>query len=309
MRHFGFWIVGLSLMAGSGAVGVTAQDQTQQPPSLADLARKERQERSQSKPAKVYTNDNLPPASVGGVTVGPPPKASMASGRGGASASADETYFRNKNAELKARKALHERQLAVLNQKLDVNQAQYYPDPNKTLLQQYSRGDINKKTDEIEKKKAEIAADDQALADLQDELRRKGGDPGWLREGPVPKSQGSEPGKQSGGAKPEEKTPSGKMTKDYWQSRFKAARDAVAKAEEAARLVEDELSLLQMQQARELNSEALAQLNQQVAAKQTEVDAKHEALDKAKQDLDTLEKQFNESGAPAEWSQTEGDSK
>ena len=79
------------------------------------------------------------------------------------------------------RKQLHERELAVLQQKLSQNQVQFYPDPNKSLLQEYTRSDINKLQQDIDKKKWEIAGDDKALADLEDQLRREGGEPGWLR--------------------------------------------------------------------------------------------------------------------------------
>jgi hypothetical protein len=58
---------------------------------------------------------------------------------------------------------------------------QYYPDPNKGMQQQLSRDDINKKTADIETKKKEIAADQQAIDDAEDDLRKAGGDPGWAR--------------------------------------------------------------------------------------------------------------------------------
>ena len=93
----------------------------------------------------------------------------------------DEAYYRKAKQEIMDRKQLHERELEVLQQKLGQNNMQYYPDPNKALLQQYTRADINKLQEDIDKKKAEIAADDKALADLEEQLRREGGEPGWLR--------------------------------------------------------------------------------------------------------------------------------
>src|SRR5271156_598103 len=41
--------------------------------------------------------------------------------------------------------------------------------------------DINEKTDKIEAKKKTIEADQQAIADAEDELHKAGGDPGWAR--------------------------------------------------------------------------------------------------------------------------------
>jgi SMC interacting uncharacterized protein involved in chromosome segregation len=48
-------------------------------------------------------------------------------------------------------------------------------------MQQYSRGDIDKFTADIEAKKQQIAKDEKAIDDLHDQLRQEGGDPGWLR--------------------------------------------------------------------------------------------------------------------------------
>ena len=69
----------------------------------------------------------------------------------------------------------------MLQQKLGQNQMQYYNDPNKSLLQQYSRDDINKFTADIDAKKQQVADDEKAIEDLHEQLRREGGDPGWLR--------------------------------------------------------------------------------------------------------------------------------
>ena len=69
----------------------------------------------------------------------------------------------------------------MLQQKLGQNQTQYYPDPNKTLQQEYSREDINKLTADIDAKKQQIADDEKAIEDLHDQLRHEGGDPSWLR--------------------------------------------------------------------------------------------------------------------------------
>jgi hypothetical protein len=93
----------------------------------------------------------------------------------------DEKYYRTKMKELTAQRELHQRQLSVLQQKDSQNQMQFYTNPQKTLMQEFSRTDINKLTSEIDKKKAEIAADEDAMDALRDQLRRDGGDPGWLR--------------------------------------------------------------------------------------------------------------------------------
>lgn len=102
-------------------------------------------------------------------------------------------------------------------------------------------------------------------------------------------------------ATPEDK----KKTKEYWQDKFKPLRAQLAAAQEQQQLVEDELNLLQIQLARELDPTAKANLDAKVKAKQNEVDEKRAATEKAKKDLADLEKEFQESGAPEEWSKTE----
>ena len=51
----------------------------------------------------------------------------------------------------------------------------------KGMQQGLTRSDINEKTAKIEAKKKQIAADQQAISDAEDELRKSGGDSGWAR--------------------------------------------------------------------------------------------------------------------------------
>jgi hypothetical protein len=71
--------------------------------------------------------------------------------------------------------------LDVLQRELDKNQVQYYNDPQKALMQEYNRSDIGEKTAKIDAKKKEIEALKQRLSDMEDDLRKAGGDPGWAR--------------------------------------------------------------------------------------------------------------------------------
>ena len=188
-----------------------AQDKqaTSSTPSLGELARqlKAAREKEQQKPAKVYTNDNLPPeVSTGGLAVaagisGSSPEeksaaevqqsASQKSGERAKPAATptsqskegahDEEYYRTRMSELQSQLDLHQRELSVLRQKLSLNEMQYYPDPNKALQQEYSRSDINKLNEDIQNKQQQVTTDQQAIQELRDQLRREGGDPGWLR--------------------------------------------------------------------------------------------------------------------------------
>jgi len=198
-----FVALGVALLWAASAI--LAQESAGRPTSLGELARQERARRMkvmQEKSVRLWSNENIPrrPAGEGltaaaGISATPtapapeaaptdatPPAASAeAPAPGGPGEVHDEAYYRKRMSELRARLETHQRQLAVLQQRQSQGRIQYYPDPNQTLLQEYSRSDINKLNDEIVKKQQEIAADEQAIEDLQTQLRREGHPPGWLR--------------------------------------------------------------------------------------------------------------------------------
>jgi len=200
-----------ALLAVSGAACLLAQE-----PSLGDLARQQKAQREQAarKPVKEFSNDNLPARPAAGaltVAAGMSVEAEgegkteeavspegTPSGETGAAESVkpteaeeteappahDETYYREAMRKLRARLAVHQRQLSVLEQKLSQGEMQYYGDPQKTLEQTSTpsfQSDTNKLRDDIAKKKQEIADDEKAIDDLRDQLRREGAPPGWLR--------------------------------------------------------------------------------------------------------------------------------
>ena len=96
-----------------------------------------------------------------------------------------------------------------------------------------------------------------------------------------------------------------KNDRDYWQSQFKSVRQKILADQEQQRLAEDELSLLQIQQARELSPDRQTELDTQVKAKSAEVEGKRAQSAKSKKQLEDLEKELKESGAPADWSKLE----
>jgi hypothetical protein len=155
--------------------------------SLADAARKSREQKKSEKPAKVFTNDNIPTS--GGISVAgaqPAGKEGAASADTTASASGnpsgkDEKAWRDKFAKLRQKLQMDQENLDVMQRELGVISMQYYPDPNKAMQQQLSRDDINKKTSDIDNKKKDVANDEQAISDAEDDLRKAGGDPGWAR--------------------------------------------------------------------------------------------------------------------------------
>jgi chromosome segregation ATPase len=176
------------------AMPVLAQQPTGDP--VADAARKTRaQQKKEGKPKKVYTEDDLShgkgnasdqsATSTGQQTPQGAPDNAQAAATG-----ADSTLAEDKNDEKKWRKrfqdlrdkiAQSEKELDLLQRELEKAQVQYYPDPQKALMEQNSRKEINQKTSKIDAKKQEIERLKQSFSDLEDDLRKAGGDPGWAR--------------------------------------------------------------------------------------------------------------------------------
>jgi hypothetical protein len=191
----GFSLVGISAgaqnpptpppaQASQASSGQQAAPKPAQQQSLGDAARKAREQHKDTPAAKKsFTNDDLNAIRNNGVsTVGQPPAPPAEASKAGTPAPEprkDEAYWRKRFAEARQKLALAEKELDILQRELNLNQAQYYADPNQALKQQYSRDDINEKTKKIEEKKQEVAQLQQGLVDMQDELRRSGGSPGW----------------------------------------------------------------------------------------------------------------------------------
>lgn len=176
----------------SAAATQAAQNQDD---SLGAAARRAREQKKEpAKPAKVFDNDNIPAqggiSAVGTVKPETGPAAGTALGvkaatesasAAGKSAKGDEKSWRKKFSELRNKLETDKQELEVLQRELGVVTVQYYNDPNKALQQDLTRQDINDKTAKIEAKKKNIEADQQAITDAEDALRRSGGDTGWAR--------------------------------------------------------------------------------------------------------------------------------
>lgn len=270
--------------------------------SLGDLARQLKAQRAKSEEApKVITNDDLtsPSPTGNGLTAAGPANAVGAPSSG---ETHGERYFRDRRNKLEERLQTDQRELDVLQQKLSLARMDFYSNPNKGLYQQSgptALADVHKLQDEVTLKQVELAADQKAIDDLRGQLRREGGDPGWLREG-VLEGKESETGQATTNS---ESTEAKRGTKDYWQIKFKSARARLASAKEQQQLAEDELNLLQIQQVRALDSNLKAELTDRINAKEVEVEKKRAAADAAQKALDELQKEFKDSGALDEWSQ------
>ena len=155
---------------------------------VADAARKAREEQKNApKPKKVYTNDDFA-TDKAAASSAPKPAAGQADTDQAADDKADtendpksEAYWRKRFRKTRDKLAQSEKELDVLQRELNKNEVQYYPDPQKALMQQNTRSDINKDAAKIDAKKKEIADLKQQLSDMEDDLRKAGGDPGWAR--------------------------------------------------------------------------------------------------------------------------------
>lgn len=169
-------------------IKVTASD------SLGQLAREERAARARAAAAAVreYTNGNIP--RQGAISVpGQPAEAAPSSGSEAATATAApaapaarndaqlEAQWRKKFADARTQLQLDQQELDVNQREFNLAQQQYYSDPNKALQQQYSRSDLDQKAQQINALKAKVAADQQAISDLTDQLRQAGLPPSWAQ--------------------------------------------------------------------------------------------------------------------------------
>lgn len=188
-----FCLVGLSLYA-QDQQQQSSQQQTGDP--VADAARKAREQKKNApKPKKVFTEDDISPRLPESTPQGQSTSTSQQQGSGSAQATQEkaaagttetkedpETVWRKRFKEQREKIAKAEKELDILQREIDKGQMQYYSDPQKALQQQNTRKDINEKTAQITAKKQEIANLKQQLDDMEGDLRKSGGDPGWARE-------------------------------------------------------------------------------------------------------------------------------
>jgi hypothetical protein len=179
------WVAGLPARAQS-------QSGSQQSGSdpVADAARKAREDKKNAgKPKKVYTDDDVKPAAGAA-----PDNSAGSAGQAGGSSAAQKTDAAGGTEDPNGEKAWRKRfkdqhdklakaetELDVLQRESEKAQMAYYPDPQKALTEQNTRKDINDKQAKIAAKQKEIAQLKQGLEDMEDQLRKSGGDPGWAR--------------------------------------------------------------------------------------------------------------------------------
>jgi hypothetical protein len=162
---------------------------------VADAARKAREDKKNAaKPKKVYTDDDVKPASAAAATAATP----APSDAGGAAVTGTarqqktdeaapkedpngEKAWRKRFKDQRDKLAKAETELDVLQRESQKLQIEYYPDPQKALSEQNSRKDVDEKMAKIKAKQQEIAQLKQGLEDMEADMRKSGGDPGWAR--------------------------------------------------------------------------------------------------------------------------------
>ncbi|HWW18568.1 MAG TPA: hypothetical protein VNY81_08115 [Candidatus Saccharimonadales bacterium] len=175
------------------------QDSSQQSTGdpVAEAARKAREQKKKeaAKPKKVYTDDDMNHSISGDAPASTDANGLAKTGENAAKASdgqgkdaADKTPDAEQSAEAKWRKQFKtahanldraQKELDILQREDNKAQLQYYSDPQKALAEQYTRKDINDKNAKIAAKQKEIDQIKQQISDMEDALRKSGGDPGW----------------------------------------------------------------------------------------------------------------------------------
>jgi hypothetical protein len=203
-------VLGLAGIVAIGRQQDTPQGASQQgqqggvDPVVAAARKAREQKKSEPKPKKVYTNDDLgggttPPAPAAptstapaGVSKAQAAQSAEAAATDGKSPEADkdkngapnqntEEAWRKRFREARAQLAQAEQELDILQRESQKAQVQYYNDPQKALSEQYSRKEVTDKDTKIAAKKQEIAQMKQHISDMEDDLRKSGGDSGWAR--------------------------------------------------------------------------------------------------------------------------------
>lgn len=171
------------------------------PEGLGEFARKVRMERAKKDLSHVpyYTNDNIPKAAgIISVVGAEPPSvegtegAATAEGQAGTAKKeeqpkCDESCWRGKFSAKRAQISTAQAELDVLQREYNLARTQYYQDPNRAVREQYSNnpaggGELGALQQRINDKKAAIERLQRELSDLEDALRRAGGNPAWARE-------------------------------------------------------------------------------------------------------------------------------
>ena len=181
MRYFGIALAGVLL------VGTAASAQ-----SLGDVAKKEEARRKSTRAGKVYTNDHVKPDQGSAPPVVTDPAAAPSTPSGAQAAKPDEKpaqpedpkktekYWRERVAA--ARDGLQRAKTFEVALQSRINAlANDFAARDDPAQRNAVASDRQKALAELDRVKKEIADFDKQLKDLEDEARKAGVPPGWLR--------------------------------------------------------------------------------------------------------------------------------
>lgn len=262
-------------------------------PSLGQVARRLRASQKPVKNVPLYTNDNLPRSDSGVSILGPStlrpaaPESSAQASNQNADAAQRISYLRGRLAQAQTRLELHQRELAVLQQKIGQGKMVWYPNPTETLMQEYSRKNVAGLADKVSEKKQTIAQDQQVVEQLTEELQRAQAQFGWVRSA----AQAGAPSALPPGLKP--------GTAQYFEAEIQAAQQQLATAKENVSVTTNEIALLKLQQLRSLNANVQAGLAAQVSERQQELASTTQTVQKAQSEIAALKRKLRHAQQPA----------
>lgn len=181
-------------------------------PTIADMARKIRQDKAMSnapKARRVFDNDSMPHDPNARASTSETIDASKdAASQKDASADAkeadkdktgdktakdakgakkdekpaeNEQVWRDRFAKLRGTLDTENRRLDVLQREFNLAQIQNYSDPNVALREQFARTELTKRQTEIEQQRQVVDGIKKAISDLEEEARLKGVPPAWTQ--------------------------------------------------------------------------------------------------------------------------------
>ncbi len=141
--------------------------------SVAQAARQARQNQKNAPAPVVFTNENLPRNSVISVVGGAGPAQTGENARAEAAADtkSDETMWRQKFADARQKLRQDEQKLSML--KSDLNAL--------GMVRYFNETDAVTKQQAVLDQEKQINEDQKAIDDLQDDLKKAGGDPAWAQ--------------------------------------------------------------------------------------------------------------------------------
>lgn len=257
------------------------QSQPIAPPSVAQMATKAKAEnaKARSQDVPMFTNDNLPTGPGGISVIGPSSEGNAASGATGreenVKANQDVAKLRYQLAQAREELQLHQGELSVLQQRLGQKNLQYYPDPYKTAMQEFTRSDIEKLTNDIGQKRDQVAADQRTVQELEGAVQSAETQSGWMQEA----------GSGTNGALSEPPIAAKPGTAAYWQARLDAAKNQLSLAQEKTDLAKNQLDLLKTQQIQTLNPNLQAELTGAISSKQDEISSDESSIRQAQTEV------------------------